>query len=388
VTNRLIYVFFTTASLALTALTIGSSALLRMAVFAVIIVLLAFLSVLLAMVTAKISMTLSSKRTEREGTVSYKLELVYRSFPPSGGLTFVTDDGEAVTFETLPFRTGSIVRNKTFLHRGRYFPGAGRLYAEDMFGLFVLSKKVYATEESVLVLPKKTEFELPDISKTEIGPQVRKKFDEDASEPSGIREWQEGDHLKRVHWKLTMKNYYAMHDNFKPVVRTYDEAARPDTIVLVDLSSMDAVEEWAACAEDAVCEAAYGAVSELLDAENSVRMILAGERTGEVVGESPFEKEMFRNMLAEAQFDGHGVFEDSIFDAARHPERTGALIVITAHMNMRIADALIRVSRTAGVGVTCVWITDQRRGDMQDVINRLESVGIGTQTVNPLKDRE
>ena len=384
----MIYTGFTTAVLALTALTIGSSALLRMAVFAVIVVLFSLVSVLLALYSAKLEMTLSVKRLERETALSYRLFLKYISFPPVGGLTFVTDSGEAITFETLPFQTGTLDGSRTFAHRGRYYPGKGRLFAEDMFGLFIFSRQITATEESVLVLPKERKFALPEIKKGDIGPEVRKKFDEDASEPSGVRDWQDGDHLKRVHWKLTMKTYDPSLRNLRPMVRTYDEAARPDTIVLADLSYIDAVEEWAASARDAVSEAAYGAVSALLDSENSVRMILAGEKTKETIGESPLEKETFRTMLAEAEFDGRGLFEESIFEAARHPERTGAVIVIIARMNMRIADALIRVCRTAGVTVSCVWVTDQRRGDMQEVTNRLESAGVNTQSINPLKDRE
>lgn len=52
-----------------------------------------------------------------------------------------------------------------------------------------------------------------------------------------------------------MKTYDPSMRNLKPMVRTYDEAARPDMLVMPDLARLDAVAERARTIEDALCEA-------------------------------------------------------------------------------------------------------------------------------------
>lgn len=387
-TSRFIYTAFITAVIALIALTIGSSALLMMALALLIGMLFSLVSVLLALCTVRVKVSFAKSTVERASETEYRVSVRYASFPPVGAVTFVLSTGEAVQSEGLPFKTCVFEKTRVFEHRGVYVPGDGRVYAEDMFSLFVFSKKLSASDESILVLPREKEFEVYEIRSTDIGPEAKKKFDEDASEPSGVRDWLDGDSLKRVHWKLTMKTYDPSLRNLRPMVRTYDEAARPDTIVLADLSQIDALEEWSLSAEDAICEMAYAAVCALLKSENSVRMVLACAQPKELVGENAAEKEAFRTLLAQAVFDGQEPFENAVYECARHPERTGALIVVTAHMNTAIIDALIRVRNTAGVGVTAVWITDQQRGDRQEMLARLESAGVLTHSINPLKDGE
>ena len=182
-----------------------------------------------------------------------------------------------------------------------------------------------------------------------------------------------------------MKTYDPSLRNLRPMVRTYDEAARPDTVVLTDLSRIDAVDEWVKYAQDGVCEASYGAVCALLEKENRVRMMLTGNTPDEVEGENSPESEMFLNALAKAEFDGQEPFEQAIYESARHPERTGMVIAVTAKMTMRVVDALTRIGQTTGIQMMAVWVTDQRRADTDQMLSRLESAGVNARCINPFK---
>ena len=68
----------------------------------------------------------------------------------------------------------------------------------------------------------------------ETGAEHISRMTEDAASPSGVRDWIPGDALKKVHWKLTMRKRELM-------VRTYEESARPDTLLLVDLAPLGAL---------------------------------------------------------------------------------------------------------------------------------------------------
>lgn len=373
------------AAMALVALTIGSSALLRIAVCMLIMLVLSLISAVWGLMTAKISFAADVKRIERGANAGYRMNARYASLIPLGSLIFVSNDGREAVFEMLPFQDKTVYAVQTYKHRGVYPLGEGRLYAFDMFGLFAVSKKIKASGEKIVVVPKKMEFEAPELKTVDVGPETRRRFQDDASAPSGVRDWRDGDSLKRVHWKLTMKTYDPSLRNLRPMVRTYDEAARPDTVVLCDLTRIDAVDEWAKYAEDGVCEAAYGAVFSLLERENRVRMVLSSSVYALVEGESAAEAENFVDALAGAEFSGEEPFEQAIYESARHPERTGMVIAVTAKMTMRVVDALTRIGQTTGVKMMAVWITDQRRADTDRMLSRLESSGVTARCINPFK---
>lgn len=373
------------AAMALVALTIGSSALLRMAVCMLIMLILSFISAVWGLMTVRVSFAADVRRIERGANVSYRMTAGYTSLIPLGSVIFVSSEGRETVFEMLPFRDKTVYAVQTFKHRGVYTLGEGRVYVFDMFGLFALSKKIKASDEKIVVVPKKMEFEAPELKTVDVGPETRRRFQDDASAPSGVRDWRDGDSLKRVHWKLTMKTYDPSLRNLRPMVRTYDEAARPDTVVLTDLSRIDAVDEWVKYAQDGVCEASYGAVCALLEKENRVRMMLTGNTPDEVEGENSPESEMFLNALAKAEFDGQEPFEQAIYESARHPERTGMVIAVTAKMTMRVVDALTRIGQTTGIQMMAVWVTDQRRADTDQMLSRLESAGVNARCINPFK---
>ncbi len=384
-TARTIHFILMMALVALVALTIGSSALLRIAVCMLMMLALSFVSAVWGLMTAKIPVSSDTRRVERGANVGFQIEAVYTSLIPLGSLIFVSDDGREAVFEMMPRKKQAVNAGRVFKHRGVYTLGEGRVYVFDMFALYALSKKVRASGDGIVVVPKKMDFETPEIQNVEIGPETRRRFQDDASAPSGVRDWRDGDLLKRVHWKLTMKTFDPSLRNLRPMVRTYDEAARPDTVVLCDLTRIDAVDEWVKYAEDGVCEACLGAVCTLMENDNHVKMVLAGSMYQEIEGESAMESEQFASALAYCAFDGAEPFEQAIYESARHPERTGMVIAVTAKMTMRVFDALTRVGKMTGVKMMAIWVTDQRRADTDEMLSRLEAAGVQARCVNPFK---
>ena len=85
-----------------------------------------------------------------------------------------------------------------------------------------------------------------------MGVEMRALSPEDNASPSGIRAWQDGDSMKNIHWKLSARRRELL-------VRTFEESARPDVLILMDCAPVNALRSHIRTIEDVLCEAAAGA---------------------------------------------------------------------------------------------------------------------------------
>ncbi len=385
---RVFNYIFIMALLAVVALTIGSSALLRMSVCMLLMLLLAFLSALLALVSADVKLKAGATAVERLSSVSFFATLRFTSPIPVSHINLILDSSSAdggvfMSLSGMPFRLNKVSSTRTFAHRGVYEVGEGRIEVIDMFGLFKLSRGIKNANSTVTVYPRSRPQSPVKFPLGDTGPEIASRFPDDASSPSGVRDWRDGDLLKRVHWKLTMKMYDPSLKNLRPMVRTYDEAARPDTIVWPDLSRVNAVSERALSIEDSICEAALSLIQMQLEDENPVRMILSGPEPLEIEGRGLADKGAFTDALTRAKFQSPVSCEQALADAVRRLDTTGAFILITSRLTPRIADAAIRLRRTGSMSVMLVWITDTGRAEAEELITRLEMADVIARRDNP-----
>ena len=124
-TARTIHFILIMAAMALVALTIGSSALLRIAVCMLIMLILSLISAVWGLMTVKIAIAADTKRIERGANASYRIIASYTSLIPLGSLIFVSSDGRENAFEMLPFKKQINYASQTFRHRGVYTLGEG-----------------------------------------------------------------------------------------------------------------------------------------------------------------------------------------------------------------------------------------------------------------------
>ena len=166
------------------------------------------------------------------------------------------------------------------------------------------------------------------------------------------------------------------------MVRTYEEAPRPDTLILLDCSPVNASGDQALCMEDALCETACSVALSQLRAGYPVRMPLLSAQPTEISGQSSAEFGRFLNALTALSFDGEYPFEQVITLEMRRLQRTGGIVLITARLTMRIADMALQLHRS-GAQVCVCWITETRRAQALELLTRLELQGIQIRRVNP-----
>lgn len=151
---------------------------------------------------------------------------------------------------------------------GTYACGVEYVVFSDALGLFALKKKC---EDGLLTL-----FVLPDVLKEpplrfspdDSGDDKMARARDDATSPADTRAYQEGDELRRVHWKLSLRRGSLL-------VRTFEEPARPDALVLMDCSPPAARGETALYMQDALCESAAAVAAVQLAASHIVRIPLS-----------------------------------------------------------------------------------------------------------------
>jgi uncharacterized protein (DUF58 family) len=260
-------------------------------------------------------------------------------------------------------------------HRGFYQVGVTRLVVTDLFGLITLSRKAGGQMARVEVRPRVSTEEAMVLQSVETGAEHISRMTEDAASPSGVRDWIPGDALKKVHWKLTMRKRELM-------VRTYEESARPDTLILVDLTSMGSLRSHAMSTEDAICEAAVSAAVAQLKAGYPVRMPLSAKEPQEISGQSAVEAGRFIDALMRVQFDSPFSYEQVLSIEMRRMSRTGGAVLVTSVLSARIADVATQFRRS-GMQVSVIWVTDTQRTEALEMLTRLKLAGVRARQIDP-----
>ncbi|MBR2571692.1 MAG: DUF58 domain-containing protein [Clostridia bacterium] len=372
---------FLTADFALwlAALSTGSSVFYLFALAMGAMLLLAFLSVFLAAATAKITVRCAGRTCERGGRIPFEAEIVhFCPFPLARQFLLVqnaADSTAQIEWNAPAFAPRKRGFTVDCPHRGVYEIGVRAYQVEDIFSLFSFRRTLKAGRFTVEVRPRTADMEsLPPANSDESLARYT-RMTEDLSSPAGVRGWVSGDALKKVHWKLSVRKRELL-------VRTYEESLRPDTLVLPDLTPLNALKSHMLTIEDAVCEAAAGAANAHLKEGWPVRMPLLCAHPMEISGTSAGDLPRFLKALAQVRFDSPVPYEQTILSASARLQRTGGMVLITPRISARIADTAIRFSQM-GLQTTFLWISDSRRNEAMDLLSRLHHANVRILRLDP-----
>lgn len=260
-------------------------------------------------------------------------------------------------------------------HRGEYEAGVTRITVVDIFGLIRLSRRPRLKLVRMEVLPRVSDVPPMLLKNVDEGPEFRSTATEDTASPSDVRSWQDGDELKKVHWKLSLRKRELM-------VRTYEESARPDTLVIPDLQQVTALRDQQLTLEDCICEASLNAAKAQLKAGYPVRMPLTNAHPSELAGQFPADFAGFREAMLKVAFDSPYDYERVLMLMMGRLQRTGGAVLVTAKLTTRIADIAMRMQQS-GITVKLVWVSDDAREDAMEMLERLRMTGIQAERLDP-----
>ena len=345
------------------------------------IVLLGLISTVWTVWTLRIDMKGVRPRVTRGDTLMIVFTVRHTSILPVASVRIQMNVPSAyaptqeISVHTPPFAEKSFRHMLQCPHRGVYDAGVTKLSARDMFGLFRISRKPDMKLIHMEVLPKVTDGQPLTLKPSDQGPEFMARSAEDAASPSDIRAWQDGDSLKKVHWKLSMRRREVL-------VRTYEESARPDTLIIPDLSGITAMKDQQLTLEDCICERCLSAAKAQLEAGDPVRMPLTSARPSEIAGQFAADVPAFADALMRVKFDSPYAYEKVLMQMLSRMQRTGGAVLATAKLTMRTADLAMRMQRS-GVQTRLIWVSDDPRDEALALLERLKMEGVQVERVDP-----
>ena len=349
------------------ALTIGSEFLLTLAVCMLIMLTAAFVCVLSALFTIKIDVRSKQTRIKRGDSASLMCFSRFYGLIPAGKIVFIPDEGPEMQLSPLPFLSDSRRYSLTYPHRGVVVPSEGRVTVTDIMELVTLSRRVKGDSRQLFVLPLTYEDEPFSTKPQSVGSTYMTVMD-DADEPSSVREWRDGDLLKRLHWKLTQKTYNPVTGEIKPYVKTYDEAVRPDVLILPDLRPIDAELEERFELEDRVCDMTLTQLEAFARNGISAHVLLDDEELE--------ERETIENALAINSFTSETGLDELAAQVLKRSARLAAAVFVSAGLTFADAEILMRLKRASQCEVALVLIANEVTEEAEKLLTKLEGRGV------------
>ncbi len=341
-TARGFYTLFFGVLMIITALSTGSAGAFLLGAAALLALCVSLISVLFAFFTLRIEQEADTGDVARGARCRYVLTV--RQFSPLPvaplSLRVCLPSGRQSDFHLQTRLWGSTVSENRFLcpHVGVHPLGVLSCRVNDCFSLFSFSRSLKTPFANVTVLPNPIKTQPLTFSPGEGEASAIERAQADPTTPTDTRLWQEGDELKRVHWKLSIRRQQL-------IVHTYEQNQRPDALVLLDCAEPDAPENRRAAAIDTLTECCAGVLEALLDAGHAVRMPLSSTGTREVSGVGSESLAAMRRELALESFSAPPEFSRILALASRRMHRTGSTAILTTRLTPHVADDVIALSR-------------------------------------------
>ena len=370
-TARGLYTLLFGALMLVTALSVGSEGAFFLGVAALSALALSLVCVLCTALTLRIGQGTETAQVERGDSLAFTLRIRTFSPLPIAPLTLRLHlpSGRESEFLLAARMLGTTVSENTFRcpHVGIYGVGVTHCELTDCFALFTLKRRIRAPLTAVTVLPVPAQAEKPAFSPGEGEHSIIQRALSDHTTPVDTRPWQDGDELRRVHWKLSMRRQSLM-------VHTYETPQRPDALLLLDCSAPLCTGLRMPFVIDALTEECAGAAKALLMDGHPVRMPLDAAR--EISGQDDKALPGFLTALAQTGFHAPSDFERVLLLASRRMRRTGATLAFTSRLTPRVADALIALSRM-GPRTALTLVTDGEMTDeQQKLLHLLQNSGV------------
>lgn len=220
--NRISYLMLLGAAIA--ASLVYTSPVLYILLYGVILLpVITFLLAFISQTRFAVKISLSEYQTQKEQTVTLYVDVTNRSFFPYMAVivrfdrrNFMVKKLRPVAFPVMP-KSSVVTEYEIFCpYRGQYRIKPSRIEVYDLLGIFVFRQKV--KDELILAVYPRVidlyDYPLAPASMQEAKTTVESR-DEDYSTISDIRTYEQGDNIKKIHWKLTARKNELMVKDFQ-----------------------------------------------------------------------------------------------------------------------------------------------------------------------------
>lgn len=367
----------------LCALSMGNRMYLLIALILLLTWVFSYASVRSAEQSIKVNHSLSDTKVNRGEVVNMEIGVSHKGLLPIAPVALkmrATSNTPAATLylTQLGRRAQRVVHQFSADHVGAMLPGVDSYTVSDVFGFFKREHAPDMRGSELLVLPVPFDVDPLTFAAGDMGVETMKRAMEDPSSPADFRAYQQGDPLKRIHWKMSARRQ-------EITIRQFEEPALPDALLLLDTSpphfNTGIPPEKKPFLQDALLETAASVVNCQIRQDNPVRMPLVGERPMEYHGYMGLP--VLLEELARINFIEAERFERLLLMQMGELRKTGAVVIITTRLTSELVDVIVRMKRM-GPNVRLYLITFLPDHDStRPHVSKLQQCGVEVNYVTP-----
>ena len=363
------------------ALCTGSQLFLLLSILILLVVAAAFIAVLWASATLTVDGRLSGETVYRGDDVVLSLRVHHRGLFPVAPLLLELSDPSGnrerdIRLKNMPNKVQSMRLPIHAAHVGVFSVGLHSCTVEDLLGLVRKKIPFQKTSFELLVLPRTFDIEPLKLAPGDPGSELMARATEDLSAPSDVRNYQPGDAMKKIHWKLSLRKRELM-------VRKFDEPILQDVLILMDCSRPPSWGHPQAEADlrDTLLETAASVLTAQLSTDHQFRLPLLGSHPVDVVKTMGLPIAM--DYLSRVDFSETDRFERVLAIESSRLRKVGCVVIISARLNIPMVDIMIRIHR-AGPNIRLYLVTFAPDDEnVLPLIGRLRQASIEVSYVTP-----
>ena len=363
------------------ALCTGSQLFLLLSALILLLLAGAVIAVVWAAGTLEAEGVLSAKTVRRGENVTLSVRIRHRGLLPVAPLLLELSDpagsrDREIRLKNMPGRVQSVRLPVHTAHIGVFSVGLRACTVEDLLGLVRKEVLLRQTYFELLVLPQTFEVDPLVLAPGDPGSELMARATEDLSAPSDIRSYQQGDAMKKIHWKLSMRKGELM-------VRKFDEPILQDVLILMDCSRPPSWGHPQAEADlrDALLETAASVFTAQTSTDHQIRLPLHGAHPVDV--DKRMGLSIALDYLSRVDFSETDRFERVLAMESRRLRKVGCVVVVAARLNIPMVDIMTRMHRS-GPNIRLYLITFAPEDEnVLPLIARLKQSGIEVSYVTP-----
>ena len=363
------------------ALCTGSQLFLLLSVLVLLVLAGAVIAVLWAAATLEAGGELSSETVQRGDDVTLCIRMKHRGLIPVAPLLLDLSDPAGnrereIRLKNTPRRTQSIRLPIHTSHVGIFSVGLHSCTVEDLMGLVRKRVVLPQTFFELLVLPRTFEVDPLKLAPGDPGSELMARATEDLNAPSDIRSYQQGDAMKKIHWKLSMRKG-------ELIVRKFDEPILQDVLILMDCSRPPSWGHPQAEADlrDALLETVASVLTAQTATDHQFRLPLLGAHPVDV--DRRMGLPIVLDYLSRMDFSETDRFERVLAMESRRLRKVGCVVIVAARLNIPMVDIMIRMHRI-GPNIRLYLVTFAPEDEnVLPLIARLKQSGIDVSYVTP-----
>lgn len=290
-------------------------------------------------------------------------------------LADLTDDFSLLpmTKEIISIRPGEnvlIKREMKCTRRGKYYLGALKVKTGDPFGFFQLEKSLTAGE-TLIVYPRLRMYPGISLSPHQLPGEglLKNAVYENYSRISDLREWRDGDSIRRIHWKQT-----ARQD--KLIVKNYEHKGDTVVSIFIDMYGHNYRNDRSHLLEDLAIEAASSFVYTSLMESLPVSVYCDMAEKSPIRGKDFRDLTSIMDQLVTLEPKSREKFSASVYNQSYYLPRKSTLYILSPSLDLHDAAVYLSLKQRGFFLVLFLPAFNSHDVETLEMTNKLRKAGI------------